>query len=110
MKKSAKICLILLVLGVFFLSSCVRKPLADEIKLLTPLNKAENQSLQVTLQWERPEDMIFKTGSRDTFIEYYRLFLAMTNDFYREPIVVWVTDLEKNFVEYKTDGIVRYER
>jgi len=95
--------LLLIALGISLLSSCARTPLLlYEINLITPINQAQNQPLFVTMQWELPADMLLTIDSRGTFIEYYRVFLAMANNWYREPIVVWVSDLEKGYVEYET--------
>jgi len=99
------LCLLLIVLGISVLSSCAQKPLLNEITLLTPLNQAQNQPLNVTMQWELPADMLLTTESREAFIEYYRVFLAMANNFYREPIVVWISDHEKTYVEYETEQL-----
>ncbi len=63
------------------------KPIV-RIALLAPANRANNQSLAATLSWEAYPDQADALSARGVFVEYYRVFLAISDHFYYEPFIV----------------------
>jgi len=71
------------------LGSCVYMKPIVRVTLLTPIDHATNQALNATLSWEALPDQPDGLSPRGVFVEYYRVFLAISDHFYYEPFIVW---------------------
>ncbi len=89
-KRNRSLILILLT-GIIcvFLGSCVYMKPIVRITLLTPANNATNQALNATLSWEPLADQPDGLSARGVYVEYYRVYLAISDHFYYEPFIVW---------------------
>jgi len=90
MLKSTLLIVIVICLFLVF-SGCVQtKREPTPITLISPANNADFKgAISLTLKWQPLVGEMDESSSESPFVEYYRVYYAMADHFYREPKIVY---------------------
>jgi len=98
----------LLIVGlVLMISSCVSRKTEEGITLLLPENNKQMWDLNVTLEWKACQADDVQLDPESEYVEYYRVYLAMADQWYREPFLVY-PDASQTSSNEATETVVTF--